>query len=268
MDDLYRQAAEIIAAGKRVAAFSGAGMSAESGIPTFRDPGGIWDQFDADEIGTSSGLIETALKNPELIRRFLGQALDTFERSLPNAGHSGLAELEKLGRLRVVITQNIDNLHRDAGNSNVIEVHGNVYRARCLACGRKQPADKAQIHRKLRALLSAERLDLVALAKLFPACPCGSPTRPDVVMFGEPVQQLHEAYAEAASCDVMLVLGTSGAVYPAAALPHEASQHGAKLIEINPTENCFHPITDIFIREKTGAGIPRLVEKVKARLKG
>jgi len=261
--DLFRQAAEIIAAGKKVVAFSGAGMSAESGIPTFRDPGGIWDQFDPEEVGTSAGLLETALKNPSVIRRFLSQALDTFERSSPNLGHLGLAELERLGKLRVVITQNIDNLHREAGNTRVIEVHGNVYRGRCLACGRKQPVDKTLIHQRLRALLKEERFNLVELAGLFPQCLCGSATRPDVVMFGEPVQQLHEAYAEAASCDVMIVLGTSGAVYPAAALPHEASQHGAKLIEINPTENCFHPITDIFIREKTGEGMPKLVALVK-----
>ena len=266
MADPYQQAAEIIAAGKRVAAFSGAGMSAESGIPTFRDPGGIWDQFDADEIGTASGLLETALRNPETIRRFLAEALETFEQSHPNPGHLGLYELEKLGKLRTVITQNIDNLHRDAGNSYVIEVHGNVYRARCLACGRKQLVDKTLIHRKLRALLSAERFNLAGLAGLFPACSCGSPTRPDVVMFGESVQQLPEAYAEAGTCDVMLVLGTSGVVYPAAALPHQASQHGAKLIEINPTENCFHPITDLFIPEPTGKGIPKIVERLKQLL--
>ena len=264
--DRFRQAAEIIAAGKKVVAFSGAGMSAESGIPTFRDPGGIWDQFDPEEVGTATGLVETALRNPAVIRRFLTEALDTFERSSPNLGHLGLAELERLGKLRVVITQNIDNLHREAGNTHVIEVHGNVYRARCLACGRKQLVDRTLIHQRLRALLNQESFDLIALAGVFPQCLCGSATRPDVVMFGEPVQQLHEAYAEAATCDVMIVLGTSGAVYPAAALPHEASQHGAKLIEINPTENCFHPITDIFIQEKTGEGMPKLVAMVKELL--
>jgi len=264
VDDLYRRAAEMIVASNNIVGFSGAGISAESGIHTFRDPGGIWDQFDPAEVGTSAGLIETALRNPGVIRRFLTEALETFEQAKPNAGHLGLAALEKMSKLRAVITQNIDNLHREAGSSRVIEVHGNIYRARCLACGRKQPVDRDRLHQRLRAILEDERgFDLVALAGLFPPCSCGSATRPDVVMFGEAVQQLHEAYAEAATCEVMLVLGTSGVVYPAAALPHEAAEHGAKIIEINPTENCFHPITEIFIQEKAAAGMSRLVDMVK-----
>lgn len=264
MDEVYFRAAELIVSGQRIVGFSGAGMSAESGIPTFRDPGGIWDQFDPAAVGTAEGLVETALRNPGLIRRFLAGALETFERARPNYGHLGLVELERMGKLRSVITQNIDNLHSEAGSSRVIEVHGNVYRARCLACGRRQPVHRAELHQRLHALLDDERsFNLGALARLFPRCPCGSATRPDVVMFGEAVQQLHEAYAEATTCDVMIVLGTSGVVYPAAALPHEAAGHGAKIIEINPTENCFQPITDIFIPEKAGVGMSRLVDMVK-----
>lgn len=264
MAEVYRQAAEMIVAGRNIVGFSGAGISAESGIHTFRDPGGIWDQFDPAEVGTADGLIETALRNPTVIRRFLAQALETFEQAKPNDGHLGLVELEKMGKLRSVLTQNIDNLHLEAGSSRVIEVHGNIYRARCLACGRKQPVNRDRLHQRLHAILEDERgFDLVALAGLFPPCSCGSATRPDVVMFGEAVQQLHEAYAEATTCDVMLVLGTSGVVYPAAALPHEAAEHGAKIIEVNPTENCFHPITEVFIQEKAAKGMSRLVEMVK-----
>ena len=264
MADPYQRAAEIIAAGRRIVGFTGSGISAESGIPTFRDPGGIWDQFDPAEIGTAGGLMAAVMRDPGLIRRFLSAALETFEQALPNPGHVCLHELERLGKLTSVITQNIDNLHTDAGNTHVIEVHGNVYRARCLACGRKQPVDKHGLHRQVRALIEAAApFSLPVLAGLFPVCLCGGLTRPDVVMFGESVQQLHEAYAEASICDVMIVLGTSGVVYPAAALPHEAAQHGAKIIEINPTENCFHAITDVYLRETAAVGMPRLLEKVK-----
>src|SRR4030042_693247 len=110
MDEMYPPAAEMVVAGRKLVGFSRAGISAESGIHTFRDPGGIWDQFDPAEVGTAGGLIETALRHPAVIRRFLAQALETFEQARPNFGHHGLVELEKMVKLRSVITQNIDNL--------------------------------------------------------------------------------------------------------------------------------------------------------------
>ncbi len=266
-EEKYQQAAEIISKARYLVGFSGAGISQESGIPTFRDPGGIWDQFDASEIGTTGGLLETAMRNPGMIRKFILDTVAIFEAARPNPGHVGLAELEGLGLLRSVITQNIDNLHREAGTTRVIEVHGNIYRARCLACGRKEQVEKDALISKLKITLADEDdFSPGELINLFPTCTCGSASRPDVVMFGEAVQGMPEAFQEASQCDVMLVLGTSGVVYPAASLPFEARNRGARIIEINPTDNYFSGITDVFIKEKNGVAMPRLVGLVRERL--
>jgi NAD-dependent deacetylase len=267
MDELYQKAADILAEAKHVVGFSGAGISAESGIPTFRDPGGIWDQFDMAEVGTSAGLLETAQKKPGMIRKFMLDTAAIFEAAAPNQGHVGLSELEELGLLKSVITQNIDNLHQEAGNTNVIEIHGNLYRARCLSCGRREQLKKDTLISKVKEILADEQdFSLSELINLFPACTCGSMSRPDVVMFGEAVQGLPDAYSEASQCDVMLVLGTTGLIYPAAALPYEAHKQGARVIEINPTGNYFSGISEVFIREKTGKAMPRLVGLVRERL--
>ncbi len=263
--DIYQKAAKLISESRHITTFTGAGISAESGIPTFRDPGGIWDQFDPDEVGTSGGLIATLTRKPELIRNFLLQTVEIFEQAKPNPGHIGIKELEDLGLVKIVVTQNIDNLHQEAGSSNVIELHGNLFRARCLNCGRKQQLNKKELLARTRQVLeSQENLDPLKLLELLPRCPhCGSYSRPDVVMFGEPVQQLPEAFQSAGSCDLMLVIGTSGVVYPAAALPYQAFENRAKIIEINPTGNYYSSISEIYIPAPAGEAMPKLVDLVK-----
>ncbi len=263
--DAFQKAAKLIAESRHIVAFTGAGISAESGIPTFRDPGGIWDQFDPDEVGTTGGLIATLSQRPEVIRDFLLKTVEIFEQAKPNPGHIGLKELEDLGLLKVVITQNIDNLHQEAGSSNVIEVHGNLFRARCLSCGRKQQLNKKELLARTRKILEEDpRPAPQKLLEILPHCPyCQSYTRPDVVMFGEPVQQLPEAFQAASSCDLMLVLGTSGVVYPAAALPYQAYENKAKIIEINPTDNYYSSITDVYLSETAAKAMPKLVDLVK-----
>lgn len=267
--DLYEAAAKLLARAKRVSAFTGAGISAESGIPTFRDPGGIWDQFDPDEFGTSEGILALAQRDPERIRMFLLSVVEIFENAKPNPAHFALAELERRGLLTVVITQNVDALHTDSGNNSVYEVHGNIFRARCTRCGRRYPLDKPSLLKRAREILSqSEGFRLEKVLTIMPVCDCGGITRPDVVMFGEAVQQLNQSFRAASATDVMLVLGTSGVVYPAAAVPHQAQQAGAKIIEINPSENCYSAITDVYIKEPTGQAMPRIMEQLEKLSRG
>jgi NAD-dependent deacetylase len=260
----YEAAARLLAGTRRAVGFSGAGISAESGIPTFRDPGGIWDQFDPEEFGTTAGILEVARRRPEQIRRFMLDTVRAFNASKPTRAHDALAELERMGIVAGIITQNIDNLHNDAGSKLVYDVHGNLFRARCITCGRRYPLDKAEFLARAMALLTdTEGFSIFKLIGLMPKCECGGMTRPDVVMFGEAVQCLNESFQLAGSCEVMLVLGTSGVVYPAAAMPHHAHEAGAKLIEINPHENSFGRISEVYIDEPSGEAMPKVMDKLR-----
>jgi NAD-dependent deacetylase len=265
--DVYEEAARLLAGTRRAVGFTGAGTSAESGIPTFRDPGGIWDQFDPEEFGTTAGIMEVARRRPEMIRRFMLNTVNTFSAARPNPGHLALAELEQLGIVMAVITQNVDNLHSDAGSQKVFEVHGNIFRARCLNCGKRYPLVKDDLLARAQAVLEDEKdFSLYKLIGLMPRCACGGLTRPDVVMFGEAVQWLSESFRVAGECEVMLVLGTSGVVYPAAALPHHAHDAGARIIEVNPHENSFGRISDVYIDEASGLALPKVMAHVRRLL--
>ncbi len=263
-EQLICKAADVIKGTKKLVAFSGAGMSAESGIPTFRDPGGLWDRFDPEEIGTGPGLLNALMRIPDKIRALINETLTTFAAAKPNPGHHALFTLETMGILRSVITQNVDNLHGEAGNTRVIEVHGNLYRYRCLSCGRKNTFPRTEIFAHVRkALDSITHFNLTSVMSLLPQCSCGGRMRPDVVMFGEAVQSLPEAFKEAESCEVMLVLGTSGVVFPAAALPERAKSAGATVIEINPGLSSYRSISDLHIQSKTGEALPLIVQRIQ-----
>jgi NAD-dependent deacetylase len=264
LDELVHRAAEIMKGTRDIVAFSGAGMSAESGIPTFRDPGGLWDRFDPEEIGTGPGLLDSLTRIPEKIRELVNETVNIFLGAKPNPGHLALYTLEKMGILRSIITQNVDNLHGEAGNSHVIEMHGNLYRQRCLGCGEKNTFPKMDLLNRVREALDQIRtFEVSTIMRFLPQCRCGSPMRPDVVMFGEAVQGLHEAFHEAQRCDVMLVLGTSGVVFPAASLPERAKLAGAKVIEINPGPSSYGGIADIHIRARTGDALPMIVQRLQ-----
>ena len=268
LEDSIKQAAEIISKADYAIAFSGAGMSAESGIPTFRDPGGIWDRFDPGEIGSSGGLMAFAVRNPERIREFLSESVNTFKRADPNPGHFSLSDLEKMGILKSIITQNVDALHTLAGNTKVFEVHGNLYRFRCTSCGYLEKMDREAILERMNEVLHSEAFSLELLLGALPTCgKCSKIMRPDVVMFGEPVLQMEESMREARRADVVIILGTSGVVYPAAAVPIEAKRSKAKIIEINPTENAFRGITDVYVRRSSGIALPQIVEQIR-KMKG
>ena len=246
MDDLIARAAGHIARSDRVVALTGAGISVESGIPPFRGKGGVWESIDPMEFAH----IDAFMRDPEKVWRVLIMALKTcLDEARPNAAHAGLAALEAGGHLKTVITQNVDGLHQMAGSTDVIEFHGTFAVLRCLDCGAQTPT------RGMR------------LEAMPPRCPCGGIYRPDCVFFGEmiPPKILARSQAVAAACDVMLVVGTSAVVQPAALMPVIARDNGAVVIEINPEPTPLtHAVSDFLIPGKAVAVMQRLAETVSA----
>ena len=245
-DRLIEAARLIIEARGQVVAVTGAGISAESGIPTFRDAKGLWAKYPPEEYAT----IEAYFANPVKVWKFWTELANSFKAIQPNPGHRALAELESRGCLQAIVTQNIDNLHQAAGSRHVIEYHGN---ARWLAC----PDCQSRIP-----------LNIEEPGNAPPYCSCGSLMKPDIVMFGEliPSIAMQEAAHLAETCQVMLVIGTSAQVYPAAGLPFIANQHHAAVIEINtqPTEFT-STITNVFLQGKAGGILPKLIHLLQAR---
>lgn len=259
--EMIDQTAGLISKNPRVVALTGAGVSAESGITTYRDPGGIWDRYPE---GSSGGIVAVMAKHPEDAPQILMGFINDIKAAEPNPGHRALVDLEKMGYLRSVITQNVDNLHREAGNSRVLEMHGNIYRLRCLKCNKKKILEREAYFDMMTALImKMDRFSLGEMVTHFPQCPCGGNSRPDAVAFGEPVQDLQEATEEAMACDLMLILGTSGVVYPAAYLPVQAQSEGAVLIEINPRRSALTEQCDLFLEGKTGDILPGIVSSLR-----
>lgn len=254
IEELIGQVAGLILNSRRLVVFTGAGVSTESGIPDFRSPGGIWDRFDPDDFTYDKfvGDEKTRRRQWQMLRE--GVLTDKAE---PNAAHYAIAELDRLGRLDCVITQNIDNLHQKAGVSGekVFELHGNMQRAVCLSCGQGYPLE--EITPRL------ENGDDI------PECPrCGGMLKPGIVMFGEqlPVDVLEEASRRAMACDLCIVVGSTLVVYPAAYMPVYAVQSGAKLVIINLSDTPMDERAAAVIRGKAGEVLPLVVEKVKAGL--
>jgi len=260
-----KKAADILAGAGNAVASCGAGVSAESGIATFRDPGGVWDKLNPAEVGTTPGLINTLEKNAKKLIPFFIELLEAFEQANPNPAHLALGELEKMAILKTVITQNIDNLHQEAGNTDVIEVHGNGFRLCCVSCGNLQTKPRKELIAEIKSKIHALKdYDLASIATVMPKCDrCGAIMRPDVVMFGEMVKDTDRAFSAANHCDVMLAVGTSGVVYPAAYLPFQAKEAGARVIVVNPNENAFSRVSDAYIPMNAGEAMPKLVETVK-----
>jgi NAD-dependent deacetylase len=234
MKEYIRQAAKELAGAKCAVALTGAGISVESGIPPFRGRGGIWEKVDPMEFGH----IETFERDPAKVWNVLIKDLKALiDRARPNDGHKGIARLEEMGILKTVITQNVDGLHQMAGNTDVIEFHGNCAWQRCMICSSK-----------------IKTLD-VDLSSIPPRCACGGILRPDWVFFGEsiPVEALFRSRQAAAQCDVMLVVGTSAVVQPAAYMPVLARDAGASVIEINPESTPLTgTISNYLIKGKAG----------------
>ena len=202
---------ELIKSAGRMVVFSGAGLSAESGIPTYRGAGGLWSKYDPEKFAC----IDYFLKDPSYYWRFVREERYPMIKSArPNRAHHALAELEKQGKLTEVITQNIDGLHQEAGQSRVIELHGNTRRIRCLDCHKIYPME--EIFNRLES-------------EFPPVCACGGRLKPDVVMYGEGLsrQALDQAWEAARSCDTFWVVGSSLVVHPAARIPVLARETGA-----------------------------------------
>ena len=252
IDDGYesalRAAAAVLRRSLHPVALTGAGLSAESGIPTYRGPDGIWSKFGEPTIDGWDLFCEDpeAWWKHAIEHRVGGSAFsEAIDAAVPNPGHYAMADLEHMGRLAHVITQNIDNLQQVAGSRHITEIHGNRAKVRCMSCGLRQ------------------RLESVNLDVLPPSCPeCGGVQKNDTVMFGEPIPKdaLDECYRQAFLADVFLTVGTSAVVYPAAEFPVMAKRRGVPLIEINPEETALSDIADIVVRAPSGIAVPRLVE--------
>jgi NAD-dependent deacetylase len=237
--DKLGTAAERVRGARSVLALTGAGVSAESGVPTFRGPGGLWRDFRPEDLATP----EAFARDPRLVWEWYAWRRETIAPLRPNAAHAALAALERrLDGFRLA-TQNVDGLHAAAGSGRVLELHGSIWRLRCCGCGR-----------------SAEDRR-VPLPELPPRCSCGALLRPGVVWFGEmlPPGALEEAMAAAASAEVVLVIGTSSLVYPAAALPQVARAKGAFVIEINTEPTPLSALADVALRGPAAELTPALL---------
>ena len=231
---MIKKAAKDIFSAKKAIALTGAGISVESGIPPFRGKGGIWEKVDP----MTFGHIDTFEQDPEKVWNVLIKDLKfLIDQAKPNNGHKGLAALEKMGILKTIITQNVDGLHQMAGNTDVIEFHGNCAWQRCMDCGKKVKTSEVDI------------------SVLPPRCQCSGVLRPDWVFFGEsiPIMSLQRSQQVSSSCDLMLVIGTSAIVHPAAYMPVIAKENKAKIIEINPeTTPLTGKISDYLVKGNAG----------------
>ncbi len=225
---------------RSVVCLTGAGISAESGIPTFRGPDGLWKRFRPEELAN----FDAFLANPELVWEWYRYRRDKIGSAQPNAGHRALAAWQDRGPGEFhLITQNVDGLHQRAGSRDVIELHGNIWNDRCLECGRMQESDSSEVAG-------------------VPQCECGGKMRPDVVWFGEflPEAKLEKSFDLAAACEVFLLVGTSAVVQPAAGLPVLAKRNGACLIEVNPEPTPLSDRADFNFFAPAGEVLPRLLE--------
>jgi NAD-dependent deacetylase len=223
----------------RTTVLTGSGISAESGVPTFREAQtGLWARFDPQELATP----EAFAQDPALVWEWYEWRRKLVAEARPNPGHLAIAEMQRLAPNVTLVTQNVDGLHQEAGSREVIELHGNIRRTKCSV------EDTA-----------VEEFEAGGSPPLCPSC--GAPLRPDVVWFGEKLPQgaLEEASVAACGADVLLSVGTSSLVYPAAGLPLEALDNGATVVEINPSETPLTPYADYTLRGPAGEVLPRLI---------
>ncbi len=233
------QARQWIREARSVAVLTGAGVSAESGIPTFRGPGGLWKQRKPEQLATP----EAFAHDPKLVWEWYDWRRARLAAAQPNAAHRALVQLEKAAPRFTLITQNVDGLHDLAGSANILKLHGDIWTLQCTVCGRGRCDRRAP------------------LPELPPSCECGGLMRPGVVWFGEPLprETWENAHHAAQDCDVFLVVGTSAVVYPAAGLVPLAKSSGARVIECNMEETPFSAEVDRSFRGPAGETLPQLL---------
>ena len=226
---------------KKLSVLTGAGISAESGVPTFRGEEGLWKKFRPEELAN----VQAFMKNPRLVWEWYDYRKKLISDVRPNPGHDVLVKMETLAPEFCLITQNVDGLHRKAGSINILELHGNIMRSRCMECG-----------------ACTDSLPTVKEGEL-PYCQCGGLLRPDVVWYGEMLNQdiLHSAFRAAETCDVFLSIGTSAVVQPAASLPIIAKQSGAFVVEVNVEPTVISDRIDETVLGLSGEVLPKLLKE-------
>jgi len=242
--DSIREAVSLLAGRRNAVALTGAGISVESGIPSFRGAQGMWAKYDPMEYAT----LHAFMQHPRKVWEMLTEMVSVCGGAAPNAAHRGLAALEERGVLRAVITQNVDGLHQAAGSQRVIEYHGNLDELICVSCWKRYP--------------TRERWTPGSV----PVCDCGEILKPNVVLFGEPIPWLaqEQAEEEARTCGVLVVIGTSAQVSPACDIPRIAKESGAVVIEINPEETSLTGrVTDVHLTGRASEVLPCLVELLR-----
>ncbi len=238
---------DLLTRAKHVAVSTGAGISAESGIPTFRGKEGLWKKYRAEELAAPTAFAQ----NPELVWEFYEWRRGIIAEKMPNPGHKVIARWESVFPVFSLITQNIDGLHQKAGSTEMVELHGNIWKLRCT--------DEGTISENHQT----------PLEEVPPLCPdCGALLRPHVVWFGESLSPtvLQKAFQLSSECDVMCVIGTSALVQPAASLPLAAAEAGAKIVEINPDPTPLTPYADFSFRGKAGEILPLIDEELQKKL--
>jgi len=249
LDQKIKSAAQLLFDAKNAIILTGAGVSTESGIPDFRGRSGIWKEFNPLLYGN----IETLKTDPSFFWKLAKRIAPTFLKATPNSGHEALVELEELGKINCIITQNIDGLHHQAGSKNVFEVHGSLRNFNCMEC--KETYKQEEIIPKI--------------FKGVPLCEeCGGFLKPDVVLFGEslPMDQIEKSHAAANEADLILVAGSALEVFPVNQLPQIVIGNKGKLIIINDEPTWLEDLAEIVIHEKTGKILPKIVEELKKSL--
>jgi NAD-dependent deacetylase len=252
VEDNLKEVAQWIVASKRVIVFSGAGLSTESGIPDFRSPGGVWDRYNPEDFYFQNFLDREASR--EKYWQMATEMYEPIKKAQPNQAHLAIAELEKLGKLDCVITQNIDGLHFKAGNSEekVIQLHGTATFVSCLSC--KKRYDRDEIQERIKEGQKAPRCD-----------DCGGLLKPATISFGQsmPEKETEEAYHRSSLCDLFIVVGSSLVVQPAASMPLVAKRNGAKLVIINRDPTPFDDMADLVVHGEAGSTMRSILDHVK-----
>ncbi len=248
LDAAVEAAAQLLCRRPRAVALTGAGISVDSGIPDFRSPGGLWEEFDPMDYAT----LDAFLEDPHRVWRMLQRLEGILQRAAPNAGHVALARLEELSVLQGIVTQNIDNLHQLAGSRQVVEFHGNGSRLRCLGCGAQLDGARAPRSQGV------------------PLCACGAVLKPDVVLFGEmiPEPAMAGALRLLEACEVLLVVGTSATVAPASLMPMMTRQQGAALVELNLAPTAVSHLCEVQVYAPASESLPRIAARVAELMGG
>lgn len=243
--ELTDEIKERLATAESAVAFSGAGVSRESGLATFRGDGGLWESFRPEELATP----EAFRRRPGVVWRWYASRYRTAVAASPNPAHLVLTRFEAVFPSMSVVTQNVDGLHRRAGSSRLLELHGTILEARCERCGVRRDMGEA----------------IAESAEEPPVHACGGRFRPAVVWFGEqlPEGAMEQAAEETAGCDLFLSVGTSAVVYPAAGLIEVAHRAGALLVEVNPEPTPFSGLMDLCLRAPAGEALPALLEEIE-----